>query len=55
MFIRIKTSYPQLSTVVKKAGVWWKITGGYKPIPTEEEQETEELSTGYPIESYIKS
>ena len=34
--------------------VWWKITEGYKPTPTEEEQETEELSTGFGLEPHLR-
>lgn len=34
--------------------VWWKITEGYKPTSTEEEQETEELSTGFGLEPHLR-
>lgn len=35
--------------------VWWKITEGYKPKPIkEEEQETEELSTGFGLEPHLR-
>jgi len=34
--------------------VWWRITEGYKPKPTEEEKETEELSTGFGLEPHLR-
>lgn len=34
--------------------VWWKITEGYKPPPINEEQETEELSTGFGLEPHLR-
>ena len=34
--------------------VWWKITAGYRPTATEEEQETEELSTGFGMELHLR-
>ena len=34
--------------------VWWKITEGYRPTSTEEEQETAELSTGFGLELHLR-
>lgn len=34
--------------------VWGKVTEGYKPTPTEEEQESEELSTGFGLEPHLR-
>lgn len=40
-------------TLFELDDIWWKITEGYKPT-IEEEQETEELSTGFALEPHLR-
>lgn len=41
-------------TLFELDDVWWKITEERKPTSTDEEQETEELSTGFGLEPHLR-
>jgi len=41
-------------TLFELDNIWWYITEGYKPSSPEEEQEIEELSTGFGLEPHLR-
>lgn len=52
IFIKLANDYEM--SLFQLDNVWWKITEGYTPTPTEEENEIEELSTGFGLEKHLR-
>lgn len=41
-------------TLFQFDSVWWRVTEGYKPVTPDEELESEELSTGFGLETHLR-